>query len=519
MSAHENTRSSQSQVAGDQAHLDCKPDPSSETVTIGNVLDDMIQRWDDNGCDDFFACEDWYPEVEYSYRKGGHHPLLLGDYIGPEKQYRLVHKLGLGAYGIVWLCQVVGCDPPLYVAAKTLTADCSGTNGDEARTLKQLETLSKRHPEIWDYILRPRDMFQIHGPNGTHDCVIYPVAGAPVKTINADGIQDPQAYLRAFTRQSAQAMASIHRHGICHGDFRPGNILLRIKGLNGIPLEQVYEMVGGLGAREAREIEYEDEDEESPVLCPPKYLIYPIQDFGPCTAEMATNKLCVVDWGESFHVSSPPEDGTRIPFEYAAPELYFEGKCGFSSDMWALACTLVEIRTGHRLFPVCQQWQELHDGDYLYAIVKGLGIPPESLWSKHREDWEERCVLMEADPDPDALVAEMTELGGHEVLQRYLNEILSRKCDHRIDTGLEILWREPMPEDERKPFADLISKMLAWEPEKRLTIQQVLEHPWFSYDSPPAQKADDDRQGKITYASLTLSLSDIITRVLRSVFG
>ncbi|KKZ57827.1 hypothetical protein EMCG_05578 [[Emmonsia] crescens] len=37
------------------------------------------------------------------YRPGGYHPLTLGDII--QSRYRVVHKLGYGAYSIIWLCR------------------------------------------------------------------------------------------------------------------------------------------------------------------------------------------------------------------------------------------------------------------------------------------------------------------------------------------------------------------------------------------------------------------------------
>jgi len=45
------------------------------------------------------------PEIEgpHGYRPGGYHPVHLGDVYG--QKYRVIHKLGFGAYSTVWLAR------------------------------------------------------------------------------------------------------------------------------------------------------------------------------------------------------------------------------------------------------------------------------------------------------------------------------------------------------------------------------------------------------------------------------
>ena len=65
---------------------------------------------------------------------------------------------------------------------------------------------------------------------------------------------------------------------------------------------------------------------------------------------------------------------------------------GVGSDLWALSCTIFEIRTGRRLF-------DTMDGDVddmLYTIVLLLGKLPEPWWTQ----WEARKQSFADDPDP-----------------------------------------------------------------------------------------------------------------------
>lgn len=60
----------------------------------------------------------------YDYESGGHHPVHLGDLLGNEGRYRVVHKLGNGGAANIWLCSDTGPgNTTKYVAVKLLMAD------------------------------------------------------------------------------------------------------------------------------------------------------------------------------------------------------------------------------------------------------------------------------------------------------------------------------------------------------------------------------------------------------------
>jgi serine/threonine-protein kinase SRPK3 len=62
-----------------------------------------------------------------------------------------------------------------------------------------------------------------------------------------------------------------------------------------------------------------------------------------------------------------------IPPDYCSPELIFDGSVGVGTDIWALACTIYELRSMGRLF-------ETFNGDddgVILQMVKLLGKLPE----------------------------------------------------------------------------------------------------------------------------------------------
>jgi serine/threonine protein kinase len=154
-------------------------------------------------------------EKIYDYESGGHHPIHLGDRLGKDGQYRIIHKLGNGGSANIWLCRDLECDALKYVGLKILMAEASASDCRELHVLKLKEMRLDR--EVGGkYICLPLDHFQIDGPNGSHTCFVYPVLGPRVSCI-LKGFENPEKALRKVALQAVQGMATLHSHGICHG--------------------------------------------------------------------------------------------------------------------------------------------------------------------------------------------------------------------------------------------------------------------------------------------------------------
>lgn len=209
----------------------------------------------------------------------------------------------------------------------------------------------------------------------------------------------------------------------------------------------------------------------------PKYLVRGI-DFDEIDSRYVTDQIRIIDFGESYEPSNPPED-LGIPMGYLPPETIIDNTMGIASDLWALACTLFEIRSGNTLFEMCLATKY----DIVQQIVKLLGTLPGS-W---RESWAKQCGKSCSDGEPNDTPTDEDPFEKGKILKEYLGEgygfwvvKTGQKIDHRI------------PEDEIEVLADLLEQMLRYDPNDRISAESVLDHPWFNWKSTKDQKDQEN---------------------------
>ncbi|KAM5356676.1 hypothetical protein ACJ41O_003322 [Fusarium nematophilum] len=232
----------------------------------------------------------------------------------------------------------------------------------------------------------------------------------------------------------------------------PSNVLLQAHGLDGLSEDEVLQVLG----TPVRNSVMMDSNTGHDELSVPQYLVYPVK-WQNVPSKYIGEQPSLIDFGESFNTARPPEDlGTPGP--YRSPELILETAIGLGADLWALGCTLFEIRTGRGLFKTFDD----DDNEYIDAMVQVLGKLPEPWWST---TWEIRrkCYKDEADENGLAVSAAEPETPG----VWYLEVSLSEEGHREI------------PQQEIDIFADFLGRLLQYEPEKRMSAAAALEHEWF----------------------------------------
>ncbi|KZT03714.1 kinase-like protein [Laetiporus sulphureus 93-53] len=388
------------------------------------------------------------------YTAGGFHPIRLGDVVfpplsssdsSPAKQYHVLHKLGRGAFATVWLAEVLHAPTQHYVALKICAA--------EADAWHELDIYNRiSASDEMQNVLRLRDSFSLHGPNGVHTVLVHDVLANVFDVVNP--IRG-RKHARMLCRQIACGLAALHRHGIVHGDLHSGNIGIALPTLDGHPPRSILNYFGNPECI----VVLPTAAPTHPAALPP-YLLPSISIFDYLASKdpvFADTPFCAVimDLGNAIAVDEETRPSST-PAAVCAPELMFERVVRSvrpsptrASDIWSFACTIYELVFGGRLFRFANP-----DDALLGAMATLCGEVPlgwQSYWESH--EW-----LRTLDISPEAADAGW-----------------ARRLEDRMTGGGETHTRAELEEI----FA-LLRSMLKIEPERRASAEEVLQHPWFA---------------------------------------
>lgn len=431
------------------------------------------------------------------YQPGGFHPVVIGDALGEDGRFEVVHKLGHGGFATVWLC--FDHHNNKWKAVRILAADASDhVEPSELRILKHFDGVTDRELEE-NHICLPRDNFWVVGPNGRHLCNILPVFGRSTEKICRQWGHN-SFMIRRLCFQLTKAMTFMHTKGVCHGDFRPKNILFKLRDVETLSYDQIYKWIPDSG-RIALPVIPNPAYPEGPGPHLPHY-VYPSAALEP-PRQMVTPDIVIGDFGEAYHVDEGPCT-TGIPRKYAAPEVVLRGHAlGFGADVWALGATFCEAIKGLTPFS--------DDGvlEYTKVLEDMLGPLPEpyrTTWiewgCKPRAELPPAAEIPLTEPvtmTPSRLVdiyeERIRDFGYASFLDRILRpktgfyremvegESAATLAPWETDNGDG--WKHiqfQTPPEEADQLLDLLNKVFKYQPNERLTAADVLAHPWFSHE-------------------------------------
>ncbi|CAK9868703.1 unnamed protein product [Sphagnum jensenii] len=160
------------------------------------------------------------------------------------------------------------------------------------------------------------------------------------------------------------------------------------------------------------------------------------RDLKPENLLVTKDVIKVADFGLAREVSSRPPYTDYVSTRwYRAPEVLLQSSSYTAAiDMWAMGAIMAELFTLHPLFPGASETDEI------YKICSVIGTPNHHTWA-----------------DGMKLAASM-----------------NFRFPHFPPTHLSVLIPTASPE-----AIDLMSAMCAWDPNKRPTAAQALQHPFF----------------------------------------
>lgn len=435
------------------------------------------------------------------YKKGGYHPVEVGDLF--LNRYLAKKKIGWGVFSTVWLCHDSETNTHVAMKIQKSANYYSNAANEEIDTLQVLSNLCK--DPMWaspsnsqkKYVVQLLNSFSHRGPNGRHICMIFEILGLNlyevIKIYNSKGL--PLPLCKSFMTQILTGLDFLHRGaGIVHTDLKPENILLELAQVQINELVafgeiktqikrkiQVVEtvlkpMIRNLPIEKAKPIEKKKLPRKKAPTLKTTQSCFPLKTArtlnlksvkpigkkkgktGQVSNEVYFDEkigLKIADFGNAVSVTSLCNNEIQTR-QYRAPEVILGNRYTTAADMWSVGCILFELITGELLYQPHIGEDFTEDDDHLAQIWESLGTFPIEWALASKKAWKYffRNQLKK--------VAELHLFPIKEMLTtRY-------KIGHR----------------QAQEISDFLVLMLEVEPEKRITAEACLRHPWLQPRNP-----------------------------------
>eukprot|EP00038_Savillea_parva_P031134 m.83112 g.83112 ORF g.83112 m.83112 type:complete len:563 (-) comp9516_c1_seq1:796-2484(-) len=195
----------------------------------------------------------------------------------------------------------------------------------------------------------------------------------------------------------------------------------------------------------------------------------------------------LIDFGSSCKIGNTMYPYIQSRF-YRSPEVLLGLPYDEKIDMWSLGCILFELHTGNPLFSGSSE------KDQIFKITEVLGMPPKSMldsgkkaknfFKRHDNPvrWE-RDLPPASSSTPDnsststprssRTKGSYAEVGGLPIMG-HMTDVRKRRSN---ESGHS--------DENYAEFEDLLLRLLAIDPTKRITPRDALDHPFLHRDGPP----------------------------------
>ncbi|KAF5536719.1 CMGC kinase [Fusarium phyllophilum] len=300
------------------------------------------QDWGD------YVDADEEPDVEFAcedinlYPRGFCYPISIGEII--IERYRIVHKLGHGAFSTVWMAydMVESKD----VALKILMLGNLHWRG------YQIQSEIIGTAKDLTYLLVYHQTFLLPSPHSQHRVFVFPLQGPNLR--NHPPRNSAIATRMVFAVQLLKALQALHEAGIVHADLNTANIMYTLHPLNS-SISEKYKQIG----RPKKMKIWTEQGKDGELVMPVKP-----------KEEVIGDSIVLGDFGLA-HKAGASTQKMQSPATYCAPERVHNINPSFGSDMWSYMCIFFELYTETYLF---QGWGHT---SVVSSIVSTLGPLPD----------------------------------------------------------------------------------------------------------------------------------------------
>lgn len=236
-------------------------------------------------------------------------------------------------------------------------------------------------------------------------------------------------------------------------DLHAGNILLKASFLDTMSVDELYKTYGRPEVAPIERIDGGSLGNEVPASAVGR--IWMGVKWNSITPQDAIIQLS--DFGEAFQPALETRTISNTPWLLMPPEVNFETTgLSFPSDIWTLACTLYEIFGQGTLF----EGLFPDEDDILAENISAIGALPaewDKKWSAKHEFFDDN---------------------GEWICEGKMRHWpRSRSLAERID-DMGRNNANGFSDAEKSDFLDMLSKMLVFRPEERITARGLIKTPW-----------------------------------------
>lgn len=430
------------------------------------------------------------------YLEGEEHKIDWKGYVltgSNDNKYIMVKRLGYGSYASVWMAYKINNIKKKWESTNFYAIKIHNTD-DVEEGVKEIQMYKKFKELDIPFVSSPEDEFVIARKTDTeilrHVCVVIDLMACSVYDLIEKGKYGkgfPFNTVVTITKQILESLKKLHYNNIIHSDIKPENIL--VSGLtegnkklaedlstksNMKALKKYIDRVTSITETSDSEDSddsdseyYSDDDndtkDDKSVLSVSSYDEFDSDDEDAAYNEIGKGKISI----DKMHISDPvvnlsdlgtclmTEDKRRKSIQtryYKSPEVILRLGYGCESDMWALGCSIYEMLTGNILFnPDDKESQRMKY--QLQLIIQKTGNIPKSMINESSQKelyFTNKCNLKG-----------ISNISEDNVWMDLFNTL--HCSNHR-----------------KSLMIDLLLKLLAHDPTKRITALDALKHELFS---------------------------------------
>lgn len=360
--------------------------------------------------------------------------------------------------------------------------------------LRVLQAVMENDPQGQYQCLMLKECFDYRN----HICIVTDLLGKSVYDFMcSNGVaRFPGSHVQAIAKQLIRSVCFLHDLGIIHTDLKPENILL---------CDETYV------------------EKELPISVIRSMSIRRKDASGGRRKFLTDPEIKIIDFGSAvFHNEyHPPVISTR---HYRAPEIVLGLGWSFPCDIWSIACILVELVTGESLYPIHENLEHMAmmqriNGEpfppkivekMFYKITHKIGNSPSDLNAtvvKHFDkeslalQWPEKnkrgdYVTKEKSIKRVMGTCDRLDIHVSKRIRQDYGEWISINWNFSPDRNWSLIKSKILTERKNKGttagdlnketflfwywFVDLCRKMFEFDPTKRITAREALDHEWFN---------------------------------------